>query len=259
MLKKRKTKIVATIGPASMDNKVLSSLCRSGADIFRFNLKHGNREEHLRIISAARKVSKEQGRNIGILIDFPKYNSKIAYELAKETSPEHIALSYISNSDEIEFAREKLKKENIKTNIISKIETESALKNFAAILNSSEALMVARGDLGRSVKVEYVPFVQKEIIQSCRKHKKFVIVATEMLFSMTKNKLPTRAEAGDVANAVIEGADAVMLSEETAIGHNPEATVVMMDKIVTEAEYWKKNGHIRIFSSKEEKFDFGKE
>ena len=125
---------------------------------------------------------------------------------------------------------------NGKQKIIAKIERQKALENFDEILEASDAIMFARGDLGNEVPIEKIPFIQSEIIKKANLAMKPVIVATQMLTSMVKSPTPTRAEVTDVANAILQGADCVMLSEETSIGKYPVETIQIMEKIVLEAE-----------------------
>ncbi|MDA3840324.1 MAG: pyruvate kinase [Patescibacteria group bacterium] len=253
----RKIKIVATLGPASSRYIVISKLIKEGVDIFRFNLKYGSQEEHSQVIDSVRKASSKIGRKVAILIDLPRYNHSEGIQLAFNKKSEYVAVSYIKKSDEVVKLKKEFKKIGLLTNIIAKIETEESLFNFKSILEKTDSLMVARGDLGRSIPIEKVPFAQKEIVLSCRKKNEIVIVATEMLLSMVSNKKPTRAEASDVANAVLDGANAVMLSEETAIGANPVEAVRIMSKIIYEAESWEKLGHLDIVSRKNKNFKFG--
>lgn len=257
MKKKRRTKIVATVGPASRDDSVLKKLIMSGVDIFRLNLKHSTPAEHGEVVDNIRKVANENGAVVKVLMDLPRSTFVEGIELAFQKKPEYIALSYIKNVSEVVEFKKVIKKNKLSTNIITKIETNEALNNFASIMKEVESLMVARGDLGRSIPIEQVPFVQKEIVQACNSADRMVIVATEMLLSMVSNKKPTRAEASDVANAVLEGSNAVMLSEETAIGKNPVEAVEIMDKIIHEAESWLELGHLHIYSKKNKKFKFG--
>ena len=123
-----------------------------------------------------------------------------------------------------------------KIKIISKIETKKGLKNIDNIINVSDGIMIARGDLGKNIPYEKLPITQKLIIKKCNKKKVFVITATEMLMSITKAKTPERAEITDIANAVLDGSDALMLSEETAIGNYPSLAVKIMNKIIKETE-----------------------
>ncbi len=253
----RKTKIVATLGPASSEYGTLLRLIETGVDIFRFNLKYGSQEEHIQAIDNTRKAASELGRDISILIDLPKFNHSEGIDLALNRKAEYVAISYIKSSEEVEWLNKELDSIGLSTNIIAKIETEESLLNFESILGQTDSLMVARGDLGRSIAIEKVPFAQKEIILACRKKNEIVIVATEMLLSMVSNKQPTRAEASDVANAVLDGANAVMLSEETAIGENPVEAVEIMSRIIIEAEDWQELGHIDIVSKNNKNFKFG--
>ena len=253
----RRTKIIATIGPASENSSILNQLIRAGVDIFRFNLKYSTIEGHSQIINKVRKVASEQSRSVQILIDLPCFSFSEGINLAVSKKPEYVALSYIKQADEITRFKRGIDKTELSASIIAKIETKEALNHFAEILNETDAIMVARGDLGKSIPIEKVPFAQKEIVLACKEADKMVIIATEMFLSMTSNKEPTRAEVSDVANAVLEGSNAVMLSEETSIGKNPVEAVKIMSKIIYEAESWQKLGHLHIFSAENKKFKFG--
>lgn len=147
------------------------------------------------------------------------------------TDYDFLALSYVENKIDILNA-----KKRTKTKIIAKIENKKSLANIDSIVDTADAIMIARGDLGETLPLEQLAFWQKKIIDICRVKAKPVIVATEMLLSMVDNKTPTRAEATDVANAVFDGTDALMLSEETAIGHYPQKTVKQMSTIAAFAE-----------------------
>lgn len=124
--------------------------------------------------------------------------------------------------------------------VIAKIENWDGIRNIDAIIKVSDGIMIARGDMGVSIPVKEVPFVQKEIISRCNRQKKPVITATQMLESMVSSRLPTRAEVSDVANAVLDGTDYAMLSAETAVGAFPAESVAMMDAIIEAAERWKR-------------------
>lgn len=255
--KTKKTRIIATIGPASDNSSNLSQLIRAGADIFRFNLKHNTQSWHGQVIDRARKAAKSQNKPIQILVDLPESSFQEGINLAVEKKADYIALSHVRQHEEVIKFRQIIKKAKLSANIIVKIETKEALNYFPAILNETDAVMVARGDLGETIPIEKVPFVQKELILSCKKAGKMVIVATEMFLSMVSEKEPTRAEVSDVANAVLEGSNAVMLSEETAIGKYPVVAVEIMKSIIREAESWQKLGHLEIFMAKGKKFKFG--
>ncbi|MGM0583005.1 MAG: pyruvate kinase, partial [Bacteroidota bacterium] len=246
-----------TIGPASEGAGVVKKLIQSGVDIFRLNLKHNTLDSHAQNIDVIKKEAKKLGMRVDILLDLPQPSFSLANKLILETKPEYIALSHVKKEAEVVEFKNFCKENKLSTNLVAKIETNESLKQFDKILDKTDSLMIARGDLGRTIPIEQVPFVQKEIVLACNKSKKMVIVATEMLLSMISNKQPTRAEASDVANAVLEGGDAVMLSEETAIGENPVEAVKIMDKILVEAESWKKLGHLHIYSVKKKKFKFG--
>ena len=255
--KKRRTKIIATIGPASEKSSVLNQLIQAGVNVFRFNLKYSTIEKHSQIIDEIRKVASEQNKSVQIMIDLPNPSFLKGINLAVNKKAEYIALSYLEQADEIMSFKKVIAEMKLSASVIAKIETKGALNYFEEILNEADVVMVARGDLGESIPIEKVPFAQKEIILFCKKADKMVIVATEMLLSMTSNKEPTRAEVSDVANAVIEGSSAVMLSEETSIGENPVQAVKTMSKVIYEAESWQKLGHLHISSDKNKKFIFG--
>jgi pyruvate kinase len=147
-----------------------------------------------------------------------------------------VALSFVKRADDLVALREACKRAGRPTPIIAKIETPEAVENLWEVVAAADAVMVARGDLGVELSPEQVPVVQKEIIGSCRLQQTPVIVATEMLQSMVESARPTRAEASDVASAVFEGADAVMLSAETAIGKHARDACAMMARIIEQAE-----------------------
>jgi len=150
--------------------------------------------------------------------------------------PDYVALSFVTSTQDIADVKSILRENNVDIPIVAKIERGEAVSNFSTILAISDGVMVARGDLGVDIPLEKVPLVQKEIIRKCNHAEKPVITATEMLESMVKSMRPTRAEATDVANAIFDGTDATMLSEETSIGEHPLETVKMMDRIARETE-----------------------
>jgi pyruvate kinase len=229
------TKIVVTVGPAIENPKVLSEIIREGGDVFRFNLKHNTPQWHSNFLKKLKTVAKEAKKMVATIFDLPSSNYKPFRSLLAKLEKEidFLAVSLIKKPEEIE----KIKKANFDARIIAKIETKEATENFEEILNVSDAIMVARGDLGINIPLEKIPYFQKEIVRKCLEKGKPVIVATQMLKSMTDHPLPTRAEVSDVANAVLDYADALMLSEETSIGKYPQRAVSMMAKIAT---FWER-------------------
>ena len=154
-------------------------------------------------------------------------------DLALAEGVDYIAVSFVQSADDMNKLREKV---GTKAKLIAKIETAQALKNIDEIIKASDSIMVARGDLGIEIPMERVPFVQKNLIRHAHWYNKGAIVATQMLMSMVDNKKPTRAEVSDVANAILDGADAVMLSDETAGGKYPLEALESLIKIVKETE-----------------------
>lgn len=154
-------------------------------------------------------------------------------EFGLKEGVDYVAISFVQNGEDVRNVRRIV---GNKAKIISKIESAQALKNIDEIIKESDSIMVARGDLGVEIPMERVPFVQKNLIRHAHWYNKGAIVATQMLLSMINNKKPTRAEVSDVANAVLDGADALMLSDESAGGLYPFESVEMMAKIIMETE-----------------------
>ena len=170
----------------------------------------------------------------GITIDMPSLVPADYEQLdgaAKNDLIDFVGLSFVRNKQDIDFLREELKKRNIKAQVVAKIETQAALDNLDEIIEAADVVMVARGDLGVEVPYEELSYWQKNIITACRLAAKPVITATQMLKSMVEQPRPTRAEVSDVANAIYDGTDAVMLSEETTIGAYPVKAVKTQAKI----------------------------
>ena len=163
-----------------------------------------------------------------------KDKQDVAWAIGKEV--DYIALSFVRKPADVLELKRILQSKRARLPVISKIEKAEAVKNLKEIIKVSDGVMVARGDLGVELSLERVPILQKDIIESCRAFEKPVIVATQMLESMVKAATPTRAEVSDVANAIFDGADAVMLSEETSVGDFPIETVKTMARIAEEAE-----------------------
>ncbi len=157
-------------------------------------------------------------------------------EIGLKNDVDYVALSFVRSADDIKNLKAMIEKKGKKTPVIAKIEKHEAIANIEKILEVSDGIMVARGDLGVEIPLESVPVIQKKLIEMANKAGKPVITATQMLRSMVDSARPTRAEAGDVANAVLDGTDAIMLSEETAIGNYPVKSVEFMSRISKKAE-----------------------
>ena len=335
-LRWRRTKIVATLGPASSDSKMITELLRAGVDVVRLNMSHGTHEAHREVYQRVRAAAKKLDRHVAIFADlcgpkircgkFPEGPLKLTpgeevmidprvdkggpgliasqyRAIARDVQPGHrillddgnlelkalaiegervrckvvfggllkdhkginlpdskvsasslppkdiadakfalalgvdyLALSFVRTAKDVAGLRRLIAREGASTPIIAKIETPEAMENIEAIVQACDAIMVARGDLGIEMPAEQVPLIQRELIRLGRRHNRAVIVATQMLESMIDHSRPTRAEVGDVANAALTGADAVMLSAETASGKYPLRAVEIMDRILREAE-----------------------
>jgi len=256
MNNRSRAQIVATLGPVSGTLTNIVALSNAGMDIARMNFSWGSYPEHTERIKNIRQAEKETGREIIIIQDLPgpriqetnghTYDHSTIKALTDkdreyikfgiEQNVDYIAVSFVGNAGDIEDCRAFIKENGGKQLIIAKIERSLALENLDEIIASTDAVMVARGDLGEEVPLEKIPFIQTDIINRANKAGKPVIVATQMMLSMTDHSTPTRAEVTDVEMAILEGADAVMLSEETAKGKFPLEAVTMMEKSVSEAE-----------------------
>lgn len=153
-------------------------------------------------------------------------------EFAFRYKPDFIAQSFVRNQKDVQVLRQFIKNKLPDCKMIAKIENQEGIRNIDTIIKASDVIMIARGDMGVSIPIYKVPFIQKKIIEKCKKMKKKAIVATQMLESMTENFIPSRAEVSDVANAILDGADFVMLSAETATGKYPTETVKVMNDII---------------------------
>ena len=333
----KRTKIVATVGPACDTYEGLLALVRAGVNVFRLNFSHGSHEDKKNVIDNIWKIIKTEPYNISILADLqgPKLrvgelengiielnngdefifttekmvgtkekiyvsypnlskdvkvgerifldDGKMELKVKKILGPKEVlmsvtlggilypkkgvnlpdseltmasltekdrkdlefiftqkidwlALSFVRKAIDIIELKKIIKENNSKLKVIAKIEMPEALKNLRDIIIESDGIMVARGDLGVEIPVEQVPMIQKDIIRKCMHRAKPVIVATQMMESMLDRTKPNRSEVSDVANAVLEGADAVMLSGETATGKYPTLVVETMSKIIMEVE-----------------------
>lgn len=191
------------------------------------------------LVSLGGILSSKKGLNLpDTKISLPALTDKdlVDLEFIIEQELDWVALSFVRSVKDIVILRSKLQEKKSKTKIIAKIEKPEALVNIRDIILESDAIMVARGDLGVELPVEQIPLIQKELIRKCIHRAKPVIVATQMMESMIDRVKPNRSEITDVANAVLEGADAVMLSGETATGQHPTLVVETMRKIIAEVE-----------------------
>lgn len=326
----RKTKIVATIGPASNKREDLENLISAGIDVVRQNFSHGTHKKHSKILNKIRDISPKigvmmdtqgpeirlneieedtelrQGEKVRMVtddvkgdekvlpVDYPKiedflksgdtiliddgqielkvldvdedvvceviYGGKVLsrksvnvpgkdlglkaptqkdirdIEFSVDEGFDFVSASFVKSAEEIEKIREVIEKKDSDMNIIAKIEHIKAVENIDEIIQASDGVMIARGDLGVEIPASDVPVLQKQIIEKANIEEKPVITATQMLKSMTTSPRATRAEVSDVANAVIDGSAAVMLSEETAIGKYPVKSVRFMSEILEKME-----------------------
>ncbi len=347
----RKTKIVATIGPASWEKEQLSKMIQAGLNVARLNFSHGDIEQHRQTVQAIREASDELAAPVGIIQDLQGPKIRVAnlkgervveagdtlvmtdvehhregaiavdlknwhrfvredqsifiddgiielkvnkikgtqvhcevvfggtirprkgvnlpdadlpiecmtekdcadLEAGVELQFDYIALSFVRTAEDITKLKKRLKELGSTARVIAKIEKKEAIKNIAAIVKKADGIMVARGDLSVEIGQVHLPAEQKKIIQLCNKSGKPVITATQMLDSMQVNSRPTRAEITDVANAVLDGSDALMLSGESAFGKHPVRSIQTMHEIIVEAE---KQPHIyyRFGNRKKDQF-----
>jgi len=251
-----RAQIVATLGPATNTYEKIKALAQSGADVFRLNFSWGDFDEHRAQIQHVRQAEKDLGISLVILQDVPgpriqkiaghSYNHDSVKALTDHDREcimfgitegvDYVALSFVGTAEDVQECRQFINEKGGKQPIIAKIERAIAVQNLDQIVMSADGLMVARGDLGEEVPLEQIPFVQANIISRANSAGKPVITATQMMLSMVDHAVPTRAEVTDVEAAVMQGSDAVMLSEETAKGSHPLEAVVMMEKILVEAE-----------------------
>lgn len=338
----KRTKIVATLGPATNSEEMVRALAERGVDVFRINFSHGTDEERLATMSIVKKIRSELDLPLAILqdlqgpkirlgvfsrgpceivtgdifrlttqeidgntrqasvdypslpaeirpgelifindglirlktrkiegdtivtevlkggtlsdhkgINFPQSNLHVPSITDKDrhdlltglrTGVDYVAISFVRTADDVRELRTLMETHGAHLPIIVKVEKRQAVQNIESILAVANGIMVARGDLGVEVPIEEVPIIQKQLIALCNHMGKPVITATQMLNSMVENPSPTRAEVTDVANAIFDGTDAVMLSNETAVGRFPLETVEMMGRVIETTErsdlYW---------------------
>ncbi len=222
------------VDEAEVGNRILLD---DGLLEFKITAKKGKTLEAIVIVGGLLKSRK--GVNLpNVKISIPALTEKdikdLEFGLAQNV--DFVALSFVRSAKEVLDLKERIAKSGCEAGVIAKIEKPEALDVIDEIIEAADGIMVARGDLGIEIPTEEVPFVQKMIIEKCRAHGKPVITATQMLDSMINNPRPTRAESSDVANAVLDGTDAVMLSGETAAGKYPMEAVNVMDRICRKIE-----------------------
>jgi pyruvate kinase len=332
----RRTKIVATLGPAVDSVDAIAELMGAGTDVLRLNLSHGERADHQRFVDQTREAQASTGRNMAIMVDLQgprlrvgKFEGgrmvletgaqalltsrnvlgadgvvPVTYQQLEEdlvegvtiliddarlecvvkaitsegvqvdvvrggtvgnrkginmpdfriSSPsvtekdiedirwaasadvDYVAVSFIRDDEAIHSVRRELHRHGADLPVVAKIELRDAVDNIRAIVDAADVVMVARGDLGIELPLSQIPLIQKQIVTHCNRHAKPSIIATQMLESMTDSPRPTRAEVSDVANAILDGADAIMLSGETAVGSYPVKAVAQMDCIAKDVE-----------------------
>ena len=251
-----RAQIVATLGPTSSGIDMIRSLAQAGVDVFRLNFSWGSFDEHKSRIRDIRIIEKEIQKKLVILQDLPgpriQENTAHTYDKSAisaitdydrdciafgvEQKVDVIAISFVGSVDDIDDCRACIQEHGGRQMVIAKIERKSALEHIEALVTAADGVMVARGDLADEIGIEQVPLAQLDIIACANSFHKPVIVATQMMLSMVEHSSPTRAEATDVEMAIIEGSDAVMLSEETARGMHPVEAVVLMEKMLLVAE-----------------------
>lgn len=252
-----KTKIIATLGPASEKRGVLEEFIKHKVDIMRLNFSWGNPDWHKRLIDTIRELNSNYNTNVEIMQDLsgPRIQDEKGHRFNKETCGDivtekditdlefgikhgldYIAMSFVGCADDVVNLRNIIKEKGGNQKIISKIERAEAIHNIDEIIKVSDGIIIARGDLGNEMPLEEIPFIQHEIINKCNQAGKMVIVATQMLYSMVENDTPTRAEVSDVAYAIIDGANGILLSDETARGKYPIESISYLEKIALSSE-----------------------
>ena len=256
-----RTQIVCTIGPASQEPSVLDRMIAAGMDVARLNFSHGTYENHAMLIANIRDAATRAGKVIPIIQDLsgPRMKTEVGHQMqpgATEIITEkdlkdldfglaqkvqYVCQSFVGAAADIERLREEIKKRGGTAKAMAKVERAEALEHIEEIVKASDAVMLGRGDLGQNIPIEQVPFAEALVVRTCKQYDKPVIVATQMLESMVSNPGPTRAEVTDIAYAIILGADAVMLSEESALGKYPSEAVAVMEKVAREAEKYERD------------------
>ena len=241
----RKSKVIATLG-LNTDN-ILEDIIASSVDAVLIDTYYGSEEENIERIKRVKELREKLNKNTAIIYDIDHIYAQSKYKLIKidennvdfacANDVDFIACPFVSNLNEIKKVRDILEKNNKKDiGLIVKVDCKEAYGNIDEIITFADSIMINRDELGVEVPYQDLPNVQKEIIRKANNNTKEVILTTQMLHSMIYNPRPTRAEVSDVANAIIDGVDAVMLIEETAIGNYPKEALETVDRIIKYVE-----------------------
>ena len=240
----RNSKIIATIGDAT--DKVLRKIVEGAADAVLIDSYYGNNEQNVERIEKVKALREESGRDLAIIYDVDHIYAKNKYKLIRideenvdfacVNDVDFVACPFVGNLDEITKVKELIKSHGKNIGIIVKIDCKDGYDNLDDILEIADAIMINRDELGVDISYEDLPGIQKEIVRRANEAAKVVILTTQMLYSMVYNPRPTRAEVSDVANAIFDGVDAVMLTEETAIGDYPCEALETVDRIIRTVE-----------------------
>lgn len=240
----RNSKIIATIGDAT--DKVLRKIVEGAADAVLIDSYYGSNEQNVERIEKVKALREEVGRDLAIIYDVDHIYAKNKYKLIRidEENVDFACLNdvdfdacpFVGNLEEITKVKELIKSYGKNIGIIVKIDCKDGYDNLDDILEIADAIMINRDELGVDISYEDLPGIQKEIVRRANEATKVVILTTQMLYSMVYNPRPTRAEVSDVANAIFDGVDAVMLTEETAIGDYPCEALETVDRIIRTVE-----------------------
>ena len=240
----RNSKIIATIGDAT--DKVLRKIVEDAADAVLIDSYYGSNEQNIERIEKVKSLREEVGRDLAIIYDVDHIYAKNKYKLIRideenvdfacANDVDFVACPFVGNLEEITKVKELIKSHGKNIGIIVKIDCKDGYDNLDEILKIADAIMINRDELGVDISYEDLPGIQKEIVRRANEAAKVVILTTQMLYSMVYNPRPTRAEVSDVANAIFDGVDAVMLTEETAIGDYPCEALETVDRIIRTVE-----------------------
>ena len=240
----RNSKIIATIGDAT--DKVLRKIVEGAADAVLIDSYYGSNEQNVERIEKVKALREEVGRDLAIIYDVDHIYAKNKYKLIRideenvdfacVNDVDFVACPFVGNLEEITKVKELIKSHGKNIGIIVKIDCKDGYDNLDDILEIADAIMINRDELGVDISYEDLPGIQKEIVRRANEAAKVVILTTQMLYSMVYNPRPTRAEVSDVANAIFDGVDAIMLTEETAIGDYPCEALETVDRIIRTVE-----------------------